>query len=225
MVHQKVCGAEGEHVAGECRADEETQDEVSGHEEDSGSPCQGHGPSQQPERGVPWEAETAPVSRWKLKRTDWLKSCTVFIYLMCLWLCTCRESEQQRMKEYKKELQDMKTRVTDHPYLFEQVSQVNYGLAMTWKLHLWNCKHLRRAFELLTAPFLFHCFWCNCSRKTPRLTQSDYAEGSWFEWEFETTPIFKSDDDCDDRSIESNMEKRYLQWQQGCVVECLPTNC
>lgn len=53
MVHQKVCGAEGEHVAGECRADEETQDEVSGHEEDSGSPCQGHGPSQQPERGVP----------------------------------------------------------------------------------------------------------------------------------------------------------------------------
>uniref|UniRef100_A0A8K9UXS8 FAM161 centrosomal protein B n=1 Tax=Oncorhynchus mykiss TaxID=8022 RepID=A0A8K9UXS8_ONCMY len=65
------------------------------------------------------------------------ESCTVFLYLMCLWLCTCSESEQQRMKEYKKELQDMKTRVTDHPYLFEQVAtmQREAGLNESLKRH------------------------------------------------------------------------------------------
>ncbi|KAJ3613014.1 hypothetical protein NHX12_019271 [Muraenolepis orangiensis] len=34
-----------------------------------------------------------------------------------------RETDQQRVKEYMKELQDMKERVTQRPYLFEQVKQ------------------------------------------------------------------------------------------------------
>ncbi|KAJ8288819.1 hypothetical protein COCON_G00014780 [Conger conger] len=36
-----------------------------------------------------------------------------------------RETDQKRMKEYKRELQEMKTRVKVRPYLFEQVSQKN----------------------------------------------------------------------------------------------------
>ncbi|KAJ8390825.1 hypothetical protein AAFF_G00099570 [Aldrovandia affinis] len=36
-----------------------------------------------------------------------------------------RETDQKRMKEYKMELQQMKTRVKIRPYLFEQVSQKN----------------------------------------------------------------------------------------------------
>ncbi|XP_053191134.1 protein FAM161B [Scomber japonicus] len=36
-----------------------------------------------------------------------------------------RESDQKRMKEYMKELRDMKARVSERPYLFEQVKQRN----------------------------------------------------------------------------------------------------
>ncbi|KAM3871363.1 protein FAM161B [Diretmus argenteus] len=36
-----------------------------------------------------------------------------------------READQQRMREYTRELQDMKTRVTTRPYLFERVTQRN----------------------------------------------------------------------------------------------------
>ncbi|XP_064184784.1 protein FAM161B isoform X1 [Anguilla rostrata] len=36
-----------------------------------------------------------------------------------------RETDQKRMKEYKRELQEMKTRVKVRPYLFEQVTQKN----------------------------------------------------------------------------------------------------
>ncbi|KAM6961227.1 protein FAM161B [Aplochiton taeniatus] len=41
-----------------------------------------------------------------------------------------READQQRMKEYKKELQEMKERVTARPYLFEQVTQKNAKTAV-----------------------------------------------------------------------------------------------
>ena len=37
-----------------------------------------------------------------------------------------READQQRGKEYIKELQDMKERVSKRPYLFEQVKQVKH---------------------------------------------------------------------------------------------------
>lgn len=44
---------------------------------------------------------------------------------------TCREADQQRAREYKKELQNMKARITVRPFLFEQVTQVNrYLLAL-----------------------------------------------------------------------------------------------
>ncbi|KAI3367755.1 hypothetical protein L3Q82_026592 [Scortum barcoo] len=36
-----------------------------------------------------------------------------------------READQQRMKEYMRELRDMKARVSERPYLFEQVKQKN----------------------------------------------------------------------------------------------------
>ncbi|XP_037833705.1 protein FAM161B isoform X2 [Kryptolebias marmoratus] len=36
-----------------------------------------------------------------------------------------REVDQQRMREYRRELQDMKARVSERPYLFEQVKQRN----------------------------------------------------------------------------------------------------
>nr|XP_015205681.1 PREDICTED: protein FAM161B [Lepisosteus oculatus] len=36
-----------------------------------------------------------------------------------------RQTDQQRMREYRKELQEMKTRVQVRPYLFEQVTQKN----------------------------------------------------------------------------------------------------
>ncbi|XP_071402533.1 protein FAM161B-like [Centroberyx affinis] len=36
-----------------------------------------------------------------------------------------READQQRMREYMRELRDMKARVTVRPYLFEQVKQRN----------------------------------------------------------------------------------------------------
>lgn len=37
----------------------------------------------------------------------------------------CREADQQRMKEYMRELREMKARVSERPYLFEQVKQVS----------------------------------------------------------------------------------------------------
>lgn len=35
-----------------------------------------------------------------------------------------RQADQERVKDYKKELREMKSRVLARPYLFEQVSQV-----------------------------------------------------------------------------------------------------
>lgn len=35
-----------------------------------------------------------------------------------------RQADQERVKDYKKELREMKARVSARPYLFEQVSQV-----------------------------------------------------------------------------------------------------
>uniref|UniRef100_A0A4W5KGZ4 Uncharacterized protein n=2 Tax=Hucho hucho TaxID=62062 RepID=A0A4W5KGZ4_9TELE len=91
------------------------------------------------------EQESAEFMR-KHRRTSWAMKKTVAVRAKVMdphsslkevyheKLKQDRESDQQRIKEYAKELHDMKTRVTDRPH-----------------------------------------------RKTPRLTQSDYAEGSWFE--------------------------------------------
>lgn len=38
--------------------------------------------------------------------------------------CGCRQADLERMKDYQKELKEIKSRVTARPYLFEQVSQV-----------------------------------------------------------------------------------------------------
>lgn len=35
-----------------------------------------------------------------------------------------READQQRMRDYMRELREMKARVSERPYLFEQVKQV-----------------------------------------------------------------------------------------------------
>uniref|UniRef100_A0A3P8XUB3 FAM161 centrosomal protein B n=1 Tax=Esox lucius TaxID=8010 RepID=A0A3P8XUB3_ESOLU len=93
-----------------------------------------------------------------------------------------READQQRMKEYKKELQDIKTRVTVRPFLFEQVSQ----------------KKAKADAERIYGDKL---------REAGLNEQFVKTKGE----ELLTTQVLKSDDDCDNQSVESDTEKRYLQ--------------
>lgn len=45
--------------------------------------------------------------------------------LLIMSCCECRQADLERMKDYQKDLKEIKTRVTARPYLFEQVSQVH----------------------------------------------------------------------------------------------------
>lgn len=48
-----------------------------------------------------------------------------YIINKCIFFpSNCRQADQERVKDYKKELREMKARVSARPYLFEQVSQV-----------------------------------------------------------------------------------------------------
>ncbi|XP_020356762.1 protein FAM161B isoform X2 [Oncorhynchus kisutch] len=92
-----------------------------------------------------------------------------------------READQQRTREYKKELQDIKARVTVRPYLFEQVSQ----------------KNAKADAERIYRDKL---------REAGLNEQFVKTKGE----EFGTAPVFILDDndDVDDQSVESDMEKR-----------------
>ncbi|XP_041710224.1 protein FAM161B [Coregonus clupeaformis] len=92
-----------------------------------------------------------------------------------------READQQRTREYKKELQDMKARVTVRPYLFEQVSQ----------------KNAKADAERIYRDKL---------REAGLNEQFVKTKGE----EFGTAPVFILDDndDVDDQSVESDIEKR-----------------
>ncbi|KAJ7990706.1 hypothetical protein DPEC_G00289700 [Dallia pectoralis] len=91
-----------------------------------------------------------------------------------------READQQRMKEYKKELKDIKTRVTARPFLFEQVSQ----------------KKAKADAERKYGDKL---------RKAGLNEQFVKTKGE----EMLTTHVLKSDDDCDHQRVENDMDKRY----------------
>ncbi|KAL0969099.1 hypothetical protein UPYG_G00222610 [Umbra pygmaea] len=92
-----------------------------------------------------------------------------------------READQQRMMDYKKELQDIKSRVTVRPFLFEQVSQ-NKAKADAERIY------------------------GDKLRKAGLNEQFVKTKGE----NFETTQILQSDEDDngDDQSVESDTEKR-----------------